>query len=47
MRSLLAAAGFAMLAAHAAGPERARFWTERLEACWAHVTGGSHTGAAE
>jgi len=36
-----------LLAAHAAGPERARYWTERLEACWEHITGGSHTGAAE
>lgn len=24
----------ALLRAHAAGPERVRFWTERLEACW-------------
>lgn len=23
-----------LLSAHAAGPERTRFWTERLEACW-------------
>lgn len=35
-----------LLAAHAAGPERARFWTERLEACWKHVTRASHTGVA-
>lgn len=35
-----------LLAAHAAGPERARFWTERLEACWKHVTRGEDSGRA-
>lgn len=30
-----------LLREYAAGPERARFWTERIEACWEHVTDGS------
>ena len=29
-----------LLARYAAGHERARFWTERLEACWTHLKDG-------
>ncbi len=36
-----------LLAAHAAGPERARFWTERLEACWKHVTRDVSAGVVD
>jgi O-succinylbenzoate synthase len=35
-----------LLARYAAGPERTRFWTERLEACWTHLKdGGAEPGA--
>ena len=37
----------ALLETYAAGPERARFWTERLEACWAHLKDGAADTAAE